>query len=237
MKSPGIHLYSESTEEPDNLVLANLQLVKRIALHLKVRLPPFVEFDDLLQAGMLGLIEASRSFHREKGTPFDSFARIRIKGSMIDYVRKQSYLPRTAVATRRSHAEATQTLTAELGRPPTQQEMAAFMKIDINDLQEERRHSREFETESIEEMAEAVDNLPDSTDVIPEIALEKAQLSANLVEAIEGLPEREKMILSLYYRDELTLKEIGAIMGVGESRISQILTKTALVLRKKLDCR
>jgi len=111
------------------------------------------------------------------------------------------------------------------------------MKIDINDLQEERRHSREFETESIEEMAEAVDNLPDSTDVIPEIALEKAQLSANLVEAIEGLPEREKMILSLYYRDELTLKEIGAIMGVGESRISQILTKTALVLRKKLDCR
>jgi RNA polymerase sigma factor for flagellar operon FliA len=237
MKSPGIRLYSESTEEPDNLVLANLQLVKRIALHLKVRLPPFVEFDDLLQAGMLGLIEASRSFHREKGTPFDSFARIRIKGSMIDYVRKQSYLPRTAVATRRSHAEATQTLTAELGRPPTQQEMAAFMKIDINDLQEERRHSREFETESIEEMAEAVDNLPDSTDVIPEIALEKAQLSANLVEAIEGLPEREKMILSLYYRDELTLKEIGAIMGVGESRISQILTKTALVLRKKLDCR
>jgi len=112
MKSPGIRLYSESSQQPDNLVLAKLPLVKRIALHLKVRLPPFVEFDDLLQAGMLGLIEASRKFHAEKGIPFDSFARIRIKGAMIDYVRRQSYLPRTAVATRKSHAEATRTLTA-----------------------------------------------------------------------------------------------------------------------------
>jgi len=237
MKSPGLRLYSESSQQPDNLVLANLPLVKRIALHLKVRLPPFVEFDDLLQAGMLGLIEASRKFHAEKGAPFDSFARIRIKGAMIDYVRRQSYLPRTAVATRKSHAEAARTLTAELGRPPSQQEMAEFMNIDINELQEERRHSREFETESIEEMADAVDSLPDNTDAIPENALEKAQLSANLIDAIESLPEREKMILSLYYREELTLKEIGSIMGVGESRISQILTKTAQVLRKKLDHR
>ena len=85
MKFPGIRLYSESSQQPDNLVLSNLPLVKRIALHLKVRLPPFVEFDDLLQAGMLGLIEASRKFHAEKGIPFDSFARIRIKGAMIDY--------------------------------------------------------------------------------------------------------------------------------------------------------
>jgi len=237
MKSSGIRLYSESSQGPDNLVLAHLPLVKRIALHLKVRLPPFVEFDDLLQAGMLGLIEASRNFHAEKGTPFDSFARIRIKGSMIDHVRRQSYLPRTAVATRKSHAEATQILTAELGRPPSQHELATFMQIDLNDLHEALRHSREFETESIEDMADAIDNLPDSTDLIPDIALEKAQLSANLVEAIDSLPEREKMILSLYYRDELTLKEIGAIMGVGESRISQILTKTAQVLRKKLESR
>jgi len=115
--------------------------------------------------------------------------------------------------------------------------MAEFMNMDINELQEERRHSREFETESIEEMADAIDSLPDNTDVIPENALEKAQLSANLIDAIESLPEREKMILSLYYREELTLKEIGSIMGVGESRISQILTKTAQVLRKKLDHR
>ena len=174
MKSPGLRLYSESSQQPDNLVLSNLPLVKRIALHLKVRLPPFVEFDDLLQAGMLGLIEASRKFHAEKGIPFDSFARIRIKGAMIDYVRRQSYLPRTAVATRKSHAEAARTLTAELGRPPSQQEMAEFMNMDINELQEERRHSREFETESIEEMADAIDSLPDNTDVIPENALEKA---------------------------------------------------------------
>lgn len=235
MMSPSIRLYTESAQDPNNLVLSNLSLVKKIALHLKVRLPPFVEFDDLLQAGMLGLIEASRNFRADNGAPFDSFARIRIKGSMIDHVRKQSYLPRTALTTRKSHEKAVQTLTSRLGRPPTQQEIASFLNVDINDLQEERRRSREFETESIEDMTESIDNLPDSTDLTPDIVLEKAQLSATLVGAIESLPEREKMILSLYYRDELTLKEIAAIMSVGESRISQILTKTAEVLRKKLD--
>ena len=216
-------------------MLANLTLVKRVALHLKVRLPPFVEFDDLLQAGMLGLIEASRSFKSEKGTPFDGFARLRIKGAMIDHVRRLSYLPRSAVATRKTHSGATKALSGELGRAPTQQELADFMEMDINELQKERREASQFETESLEDYAEAVENLPDSEDAIPDVALEKAQFSEELVKAIEALPEREKLILSLYYKDELTLKEIGEIVGVGESRVSQILTKTAQSLRQTLQ--
>ena len=235
MKSSGIHLYAQATENSDSLVMANLNLVKRVALHLKVRLPPFVEFDDLLQAGMVGLIEASRSYKSEKGTPFDGFARLRIKGAMIDHVRRQSYLPRSAVATKKSHSEATKTLADELGRAPTQQELADFMDMDINDLQKERHQSSQFETDSIEDMADAVDSLPDTEDSIPDIALEKAQFSESLVSAIEELPEREKLILSLYYTEELTLKEIGEIIGVGESRISQILAKTAKSLRQTLQ--
>ena len=235
MKSSGIHLYAQATESSDSLVMANLNLVKRVALHLKVRLPPFVEFDDLLQAGMVGLIEASRSYKSEKGTPFDGFARLRIKGAMIDHVRRQSYLPRSAVATKKSHSEATKTLADELGRAPTQQELADFMDMDINDLQKERHQSSQFDTDSIEDMADAVDSLPDTEDSIPDIALEKAQFSESLVRAIEELPEREKLILSLYYTEELTLKEIGEIIGVGESRISQILAKTAKSLRQTLQ--
>ena len=235
MKSSGIHLYAQASENSDSLVLANLTLVKRVALHLKVRLPPFVEFDDLLQAGMLGLIEASRSFKSEKGTPFDSFARLRIKGAMIDHVLRLSYLPRSAVATRKTHSGATKALSGELGRAPTQQELADFMEMDINELQKERREASQFETESLEDYAEAVENLPDSEDAIPDVALEKAQFSEELVKAIEALPEREKLILSLYYKDELTLKEIGEIVGVGESRVSQILTKTAQSLRQTLQ--
>jgi RNA polymerase sigma factor for flagellar operon FliA len=235
MKSSGIHLYAQASENSDSLVLANLTLVKRVALHLKVRLPPFVEFDDLLQAGMLGLIEASRSFKSEKGTPFDGFARLRIKGAMIDHVRRLSYLPRSAVATRKTHSGATKALSGELGRAPTQQELADFMEMDINELQKERREASQFETESLEDYAEAVENLPDSEDAIPDVALEKAQFSEELVKAIEALPEREKLILSLYYKDELTLKEIGEIVGVGESRVSQILTKTAQSLRQTLQ--
>ncbi len=235
MKSTGIHLYAQATDSSDSLVVANLGLVKRVALHLKVRLPPFAEFDDLLQAGMIGLIEASRGYNSERGTPFDAFARLRIKGAMIDYVRKQSYLPRSAIATRKSHSEATKTLSDELGRAPNQQELADFMDMDINDLQKERHQSSQFETESIEDMAGVTDNLPDTEDSIPEIALEKAQLSEELVRAIAALPEREKLILSLYYTDEMTLKEIGEIVGVGESRVSQILTKAAQTLRQKLQ--
>lgn len=235
MKSSGIHLYAQASENSDSLVLANLTLVKRVALHLKVRLPPFVEFDDLLQAGMLGLIEASRSFKSEKGTPFDGFARLRIKGAMIDHVRRLSYLPRSAVATRKTHSGATKALSGELGRAPTQQELADFMEMDINELQKERREASQFETESLEDYAEAVENLPDREDAIPDVALEKAQFSEELVKAIEALPEREKLILSLYYKDELTLKEIGEIVGVGESRVSQILTKTAQSLRQTLQ--
>ena len=235
MKSSGIHLYAQASENSDSLVLANLTLVKRVALHLKVRLPPFVEFDDLLQACMLGLIEASRSFKSEKGTPFDGFARLRIKGAMIDHVRRLSYLPRSAVATRKTHSGATKALSGELGRAPTQQELADFMEMDINELQKERREASQFETESLEDYAEAVENLPDSEDAIPDVALEKAQFSEELVKAIEALPEREKLILSLYYKDELTLKEIGEIVGVGESRVSQILTKTAQSLRQTLQ--
>ena len=235
MKSSGIHLYAQASENSDSLVLANLTLVKRVALHLKVRLPPFVEFDDLLQAGMLGLIEASRSFKSEKGTPFDGFARLRIKGAMIDHVRRLSYLPRSALATRKTHSGATKALSGELGRAPTQQELADFMEMDINELQKERREASQFETESLEDYAEAVENLPDSEDAIPDVALEKAQFSEELVKAIEALPEREKLILSLYYKDELTLKEIGEIVGVGESRVSQILTKTAQSLRQTLQ--
>jgi len=235
MKASGIHLYAQATEGSDSLVMANRNLVKRVALHLKVRLPPFIEFDDLLQAGMIGLIEASRSYKAEKGIPFEGFARLRIKGAMIDHVRRQSYLPRSAVATKRSHSEANQSLAGELGRAPTQQELADFMDMDINDLQKERYTSSQFETHSIEDMTDAVDSLPDTEDSIPDIALEKAQLSENLVRAIEELPEREKLILSLYYNDELTLKEIGEIIGVGESRISQILAKTAKSLRQTLQ--
>ncbi|MEI7680824.1 MAG: sigma-70 family RNA polymerase sigma factor, partial [Betaproteobacteria bacterium] len=185
MKSSGIHLYAQASENSDSLVLANLTLVKRVALHLKVRLPPFVEFDDLLQAGMLGLIEASRSFKSEKGTPFDGFARLRIKGAMIDHVRRLSYLPRSAVATRKTHSGATKALSGELGRAPTQQELADFMEMDINELQKERREASQFETESLEDYAEAVENLPDSEDAIPDVALEKAQFSEELVKAIE----------------------------------------------------
>ena len=114
----------------DDLVIAHMGMVKRVALHLKARLPPFMEVDELVQVGMLGLIEAARGFDASKGIGFENYAHSRVRGAIIDEVRRLSALPRSAVSFNKSHSAATQSLAAELGRTPTQAEMAAHMGMD-----------------------------------------------------------------------------------------------------------
>jgi RNA polymerase sigma factor for flagellar operon FliA len=120
MKSSGIHLYAQASENSDSLVLANLTLVKRVALHLKVRIPPFMELDELMQVGMIGLLEAARAFDPTKGIEFESFALSRVRGAILDEVRQLSYLPRSAVAFNKSENEAINFLSRELVSTPTQ---------------------------------------------------------------------------------------------------------------------
>jgi len=219
----------------DELVISNLPLVKSIARHLSARLPSFIVFDDLLQAGMIGLIEAARNYDVTTGVPFAGFARLRIKGAIIDHIRKLSAAPRSALASKKAYATAVSELTALLGRPPKQQELAAHLDVDVNVLNKDIWEAGRFETSSIEDVldeVEAITDDPDSSN--PELLLEKAQTSDALVHAIEDLPERKKLVLSLYYVEELTLKEIGAIVGVSESRISQILSETVALLHTKM---
>lgn len=228
--------YEQSASaDNDELVISNLGLVKRIAGHLNARLPSFIAFDDLLQAGMIGLIEAARSYDAGTGVPFTSFARLRIKGAMIDYVRKLSATPRSTLANKKALSGAAAELTARLGRPPRPQELAAHLKVDVNSLQRDIWETGLFETSSIEDAPDEVNALTDDSESSnPEKALEKAQISNALIRAIEELPERKQLVLSLYYVEELTLKEIGTIVGVTESRVSQILSETAALLHAKM---
>lgn len=229
-----IDLYGEAQAANEVQILDHLGLVKRMALHLKVRVPPFIELDELIQAGMLGLMEAAKSFDISKGIPFENFAQIRIKGSMIDEVRRMSYLPRSAVAINKSHSQASNELATRLGREPTRSELAEFMGMDTEDLQKERGDALRFETESIEDMAEEVGNIAGDEGMRPDLIAENTQFMQALEQAIENLPEREKLIIALYYVEELNLKEIGEVVGVSESRVSQILSATAKQLRKTL---
>ncbi|MDG0968223.1 MAG: FliA/WhiG family RNA polymerase sigma factor [Porticoccaceae bacterium] len=233
---PDINDYADiqNLNQSNEGLLKNIGLVKRVALHLKTRVPNFMELEELIQVGMIGLIEATKSFDSSKGVEFEVFAKNRIRGAILDQVRKMSYLPRSAMVNIREHNEAQQLLAGQLGREPTQSEMANFMEKDIEEYQKERNHANRFQTISLEsQVAEPID-LPSSDDNDPESILSKDQMMESLAESIELLPEREKTIVALYYVEEMNLREIGAVLEISESRVSQVLSATVKALRKKM---
>jgi RNA polymerase sigma factor for flagellar operon FliA len=163
------------------------------------------------------------------------FAKNRIRGAILDQVRKLSYLPRSAIVNIRDHNEATAALTGELGREPSQSELAEFMGKDIESFQKERTHAHRFQTVSLESQLPDTVDMPASEVNEPEAQIAEEQFMASLVESIETLPERERTVISLYYVEEMNLKEIGAVLDVSESRVSQILSSSVQKLRRHLD--
>ena len=232
-----INAYQEvlNTNKENDRLLEHIGLVKRVALHLKTRLPNFMEIDELIQVGTIGLIEAAKSFDDSKGVEFEIFARTRIRGAILDQVRKLSYLPRSAMVNIRDHNEATAALSSELGREPSQTELAEFMGKDLESFHKERTHAYRFQTVSLESQVMDDVEIPSNEINEPESDLADAQLLTALEGSIESLPERDKTIISLYYVEEMNLKEIGAVLDISESRVSQILSSTVKKLRTHLN--
>jgi RNA polymerase sigma factor for flagellar operon FliA len=227
-------LYEDTHDNSEALVLAHLGLVKRVALHLKVRIPPFMELDELIQVGMIGLLEAARAYNPTKGIEFESFALSRVRGAILDEVRQLSYLPRSAVAFNKSENQATNALASELGRAPTQAELADHMGDDLDLFQKRRGNAKRFETLSMEVMTDEVMGIADERSRQPDAIVEHQQFMGAVTAAIAELPERDQLLMSLYYVEELNLKEIGEVLGVTESRISQLLTAVVKKLRQSL---
>ena len=224
----------QNADRPKASLVDYLGLVKRVALHLKGRLPNFMELDELMQVGMIGLIEADKSFDASKGVDFEVFAKNRIRGAILDQVRKMSYLPRSAIVSIRDHNEASAALTGELGRAPSQAELADFMGKDADTFQKERTHAHRFQTVSLEtQLPESVD-LPTGHSNEPEQELVEEQFMDALTASIGKLPERDRTVVSLYYVEEMNLKEIGAVLEISESRVSQILTACVNKLRVQM---
>jgi len=225
----------QNADTNSDALLAHVGLVKRVALHLKTRLPNFMELDELIQVGMIGLFEANNSFDASKGVDFEVFAKNRIRGAILDQVRKLSYLPRSAIVNIRDHNEATAALTGELGREPSQSELAEFMGKDIESFHKERTHAHRFQTVSLESQLPDTIDMPASEINEPEAQIAEEQFMASLVDSIDTLPERERTVISLYYVEEMNLKEIGAVLDVSESRVSQILSSSVKKLRHHLN--
>jgi RNA polymerase sigma factor for flagellar operon FliA len=211
--------------------LGHLDLVKRIALHLRVRLMSVMDLQELIQVGVIGLLEAAKSYDPTKGVPFEHFAHSRVRGAIIDEVRRMSTLPRSAVAIHKQHNEESRQLSATLGREPSQAELAASLGQDVDDFQTDRRKAAQFQTVYLEDVAEQAFSIPDEQARRPDVQAEESQFVEALVAAIEQLPERDRLVMSLYYEEELNLKEIGSILDVSESRVSQILSANVKKLR------
>ncbi len=228
----------DKDENLDEVVNRYAPLVKRIAHHLLLRMPASVQLDDLIQSGMIGLLEASRKYDVTKGASFETYAGIRIRGSMLDEVRKGDWAPRSVHRKSRKVAEAIKAIEARTGQDAKVQDIAKEMDIDLDAyyaILQDASGSRLFSFDDVMEgddsaIESAAGELPGPCD-----GLQRDTFKAHLAKAIDGLPDREKLVLALYYDEELNLKEIGEVIGVSESRVSQIHSQAALRLRARLS--
>ncbi|MBD0785104.1 RNA polymerase sigma factor FliA [Vibrio sp. Y2-5] len=213
-------------------------LVKRIAHHLIGRLPPNVLIDDLIQAGMIGLLEAQKNYDGSKGASFETYAGIRIRGAMLDDIRRGDWVPRSVHRHNREISQAISELEGILNRDPSDAEVAKHLNMPLDQYHtvlSDINCSRIVGIEDLGVSDDAISPLEDDEDNSPFQGVADESFRKALVESIKSLPEREALVLSLYYDEELNLKEIGEVIGVSESRVSQILSQSMQRLRTKLS--
>ncbi|MDR3055311.1 MAG: RNA polymerase sigma factor FliA [Zoogloeaceae bacterium] len=225
----------------DQLVQRFAPLVKRIAYHLMARLPHSVQVDDLVQNGMIGLLDAIDRFEAGMGAQFETYAMQRVRGAMLDGLRENDWLPRSLRRELRRIEQAISRLEQALGRPPSENEIATALGVSLAEYQKMLQDGRGHQIVSLEDLADEdgegedfLDRHFSDNDGDPYKILKGRGLKKALAQGIKLLPEREKLMMSLYYEQDLNLREIGEIMGVSESRVSQIHSEAVIRLRARL---
>ncbi len=239
-------LYKTEGDEKarERLVVAYSPLVKFIAGRMASGLPSHVEESDLISYGLLGLIGAIERFDTEREIKFETFAVARIKGAIIDELRSLDWVPRSVRARAREVEKAHQKLEAKLQRAPTDEEMAKALEITVEEFQDVLLQIANSSVLALDDLwtfadpeggsqISILDTIQDPRGVDPESAAQASELKDRLADAIEGLPERERLVIALYYYENLTLREIGEVLGVTESRVSQLHTKAVIGLRSR----
>lgn len=225
--------------DKNSLLTEHMPLVKRLAHQMKAKLPPSVEVDDLVQAGMIGLLDAINRYEENHGAQFETYAVLRIRGAMLDELRSSDWMPRSTRANMRKVEQAMATLQQQLGRPPSESEVAKSLKLSLTDYQDLLGDSGGHQLVYYEDFhdEDGNDSFLDRyavDDDDPLKSLLDTDFRQTVIDAIDALPPREKMLMGLYYEEELNLKEIGAVMGVSESRVSQLHTQAVARLRTYL---
>lgn len=231
------------TPEADKLIIEYSPLIKFIAHRLAMRLPPSIEVDDLMSAGVIGLIDAIEKYNPDKDTQFKTYAEIRVRGAMLDELRAQDWVPRSVRQKASAVTSAYAKLEQQLGRPAEDDEVADAMGISIEDFQQLLQESSGQPILSIEDLGgtskdgdkrDLMEVLAGTKETDPETLARLTEIKRIIAEAIDLLPEKERLVISLYYYEDLTMKEIGEVLGITESRVSQIHTRCVLRLRAKL---
>lgn len=228
------------TPEQEQVMIEHLPVVRYIARRIHERLPQHVEMDELVSAGVLGLMDAFRKFDPEKKVQFRSYAQFRIRGAILDSLRTLDWSPRDLRRKGRAIEQAIRVLTSRFGRSPSEQEIADELQIELGDYQQllgelkgleiGTLHMERSEDSGEEELA----YIPNRPEDDPLFRCLQGEMRDRLAEAIGNLPERERLVMTLYYYEEMTMKEIGLTLGVVESRVSQIHASAVLHLRSML---
>lgn len=229
-------------DEREEMILKYIPYVKYIASRLISGKPPGVEYEDLISFGILGLIDAIEKFDPSKGLKFETYATLRIKGSIIDELRKISWIPKSAFSKLNMLNKAREELEFKLNREPTDDEISDFTGMTSVEIKNIESYVNYISIISLEEILFKSDEediklksfVKDSTSPQPEKLIEEKEKNKVLKEAIEMLSEKDKLILQLYYFEKLTLKEIGKVLNISESRVSQLHSRAIIRLRENL---
>lgn len=227
---------AQQSQTSESLILKHISLVKRIAYHLKSRMPDNVQINDLLQSGMVGLIEASKNFRGDKGASFETFAGTRIRGAILDDIRRGNWVPRSVYQNARLISEAINALEKETKQQATPEAIAKKLEVTMEQYHQMLKDVGSMELFSLEE--QVTELKPQEAEDNPFHAVERGDLKAVLGREISRLPEKEQLVLSLYYYEELNFKEIAEVLSVSESRVSQLhgqaITRVRTKLRKEV---
>lgn len=233
-----------SPAEREELILEHTPLIRYVAGRIAMRLPAHVPLDDLISAGVLGLIDAVDKFDPEQNVKFKTYAEFRIRGAILDELRAMDWVPRSVRRKSTQLEEIFQQLQHQLGREPTDDEAAAELGVSLDQFYGLLDQVKAVNLLSLDDQENPLLGQLDADQVLAALGREEsedplarlglAELRSQVAKAIAGLPEKEKLVVSLYYYDELTMREIGEVLGYTESRISQMHTKAILRLRARL---
>jgi len=230
-------------ENREEVIKRYSPMIKYVANRIAMRLPPHIEVDDLISVGVLGLMDAISKYDSTRGAKFKTYAEFRVRGAILDELRSLDWVPRSIRQKASQVDKVVQELQAKLSRSPEDEEVAKEMGLSLDQFHDTLNETKSMPVFSLEDLGLAKDSgeqqslldcLAGKADADPQTQIRLVELKEIIAKAIDGLPEKERLMVSLYYYEELTMKEIGAVLEITESRVSQIHSKAVYRLRTKL---